>query len=861
MLASSKPNRVILYGIIISLAVNILINLISSEIAENPIKTFLGPTYYITVNLLVLSFLVWIAYKFDTLSNGKVNIIELIDGLKRRYKMRLAKKMDNDLKFEIQLDLIYTKVGTSQAFIEEFFIKDYQEKSANGFNNLFDIYLSSLRRLLIIGEPGAGKTVILLKFAQKLLELAEKSPDFPVPIILNLSSWRNEGQPFDIWLEQNLVYAAGHSGVSRQQAKDLTDSNQLILLLDGLDEVPEAHRDSCLQQLAAYLDEVNTRRSLGQSYPEVIICCLQEEYKMMQENAPVQATILIQVLALKSICQALEEIQRNQVRGQEADRLLKAIKDQKPVVKLLTTAFYVHLALKLAHTAKNDFAILDEPNAFLKKYITLEMAKVSNHFPLNKTYKWLRWLAIKLSQTRKGVTFELVDMQPGWLQRKWRYHLVRIFYCTFIFGLSDLIISLIAGFSSIKYASGGVALGLLIGVIATLLSKRSGENDIAPSEIRTLKKFNKRDFISGYITGLGYGFTYGTASTLIFSFVVIFVYNIGKSNSEVIFDSILSMLFQSLLENSLLYALIGGFVMGLSNGIFAIKRFAQINDPYQRFKGPLLFESIRLSLVINFITITRVSYINHWIIIGDILSTLSAILVFSSFGKHFTLRFVLWIEKEIPLRLVDFLDDIADKTGLLEKDGGQWRFRHQLIQDVLAGKEIPLLPPADESQSETINGSEHQSSIESFKYSAQTIIDNSDRKLNLFLCHSSEDKMKVLKLNNQLETGGFNPWLDKHDLIGGQEWEIEIRKQLRRSDAVLICLSKSLVNKRGIVQKEIRLALDIANEQPEGVTYIIPIKLEECYLPESLSKYHWIDLFEGDGYEKLITALNVVKMQ
>jgi serine/threonine protein kinase len=70
---------------------------------------------------------------------------------------------------------------------------------------------------------------------------------------------------------------------------------------------------------------------------------------------------------------------------------------------------------------------------------------------------------------------------------------------------------------------------------------------------------------------------------------------------------------------------------------------------------------------------------------------------------------------------------------------------------------------------------------------------------------------------------------------------------------VIVCLSKQF-NQAGFRQKEVRLALDTAMEQPEGEIFIIPARLEECDNLESLRKWHWVDLFEGDGYEILMRA-------
>ena len=130
-----------------------------------------------------------------------------------------------------------------------------------------------------------------------------------------------------------------------------------------------------------------------------------------------------------------------------------------------------------------------------------------------------------------------------------------------------------------------------------------------------------------------------------------------------------------------------------------------------------------------------------------------------------------------------------------------------------------------------------------------------NRKLKLFLCHSKDDKPKVRELYHRLVADGFDAWLDEENLLPGQDWDLEIRKAVRESDVVVVCLSKGAVTKTGYVQKEIRFALDVADEQPEGTIFIIPAKLEACQVPLRLNKWQWVNLFETVGYEKLKRSL------
>lgn len=63
------------------------------------------------------------------------------------------------------------------------------------------------------------------------------------------------------------------------------------------------------------------------------------------------------------------------------------------------------------------------------------------------------------------------------------------------------------------------------------------------------------------------------------------------------------------------------------------------------------------------------------------------------------------------------------------------------------------------------------------------------RRLRVFLCHSSGDKAAVRQLYQRLVDDGFQPWLDEEDLVPGQRWQLEIPKAVRNSEVVLVCLS------------------------------------------------------------------------
>jgi hypothetical protein len=127
--------------------------------------------------------------------------------------------------------------------------------------------------------------------------------------------------------------------------------------------------------------------------------------------------------------------------------------------------------------------------------------------------------------------------------------------------------------------------------------------------------------------------------------------------------------------------------------------------------------------------------------------------------------------------------------------------------------------------------------------------------LKVFLCHSHADATVVHDLYTRLKNSGVDAWLDREKLLAGQNWEHEIRKAILKSDVVIACLSHGFNKQEGFRHEEVKIALEKADLIPEYETFIIPVRLEVCDMPESLRHLHRVDLFERGGYKKLICAL------
>jgi hypothetical protein len=149
--------------------------------------------------------------------------------------------------------------------------------------SIFD-QLGEGRTLLILGEPGAGKTTTLLELTRDLLNRAEQGLDYRIPVVFNLSSWAGKRQTIADWLVAEL---SSKYQVPKEIGQDWVKKQELLLLLDGLDEVKAEHRESCVAAL----------NDFHQNYaPEMVVCSRIQDYSALSNRLNFQSAVYLRSL-------------------------------------------------------------------------------------------------------------------------------------------------------------------------------------------------------------------------------------------------------------------------------------------------------------------------------------------------------------------------------------------------------------------------------------------------------------------------------------------------------------------------------------------------------------------------------------
>ncbi|MDI1320097.1 MAG: NACHT domain-containing protein, partial [bacterium] len=268
-----------------------------------------------------------------------------------------------------------------------------------------DVFAAAQNTLLILGEPGAGKTTTLLELVRDLARRARDSAAEPPPVVLALSTWTGRHRSLQDWLteELNVRYQ-----VPKRLARGWLEAGRLVLLLDGLDEVREALRPACVAAINVFAQE---HMPAG-----LAVTCRVTEYSALPERLRLRSAICLQPLTPAQIDAYFERA------GAGLENLRAAMREDEALRTLALMLSVMTMAWRDAPAAawhSGEVITLEQRrrqlfDAYVQTALRRKGAREGEAFARH-TLEVLPWLARQM-RLRDQTLFAIEQMQPDWLE-------------------------------------------------------------------------------------------------------------------------------------------------------------------------------------------------------------------------------------------------------------------------------------------------------------------------------------------------------------------------------------------------------------------------------------------------------------
>ncbi|NEQ80372.1 MAG: NACHT domain-containing protein [Moorea sp. SIO2I5] len=609
----------------------------------------------------------------------------------------LEKSLFSQVLFEQEITNRSDAVERPFSGLEEFSVES--DKSFD-FIQASDIFegMGAGGTLLILGEPGTGKTLSLLKLAERLIKRTEKELSLPIPVVFTLSSWAIKRQSIADWLVEELK---NKYQVSKALGKRWIKQEELILLLDGLDEVKAEYRNDCVRALNKFVDT--------HGITEMVVCCRVQDYQALSARLKLRNAICIQPLSSEYIYWYLEDV------GKPLLGLKQLLQTDKELEKFAKTPL-IFSVMSIAYQGYSLEALLEEMSVKEKRYQRLfdnyiERMFTRKQISLSKKYKkkltihYLIWLSKSLKKESQSM-FLIEQMQPNCLKTNAEITFYRTtsgfiagFIAWFIFGL---FFGITIWFDDLYKALINQDISFLFEVYETLIVALMFSFPIFLFEtfivffmpkIKPIDnlKWSNSEFRKSILKGL----IIGTILSLVFG---------------LFFWGILALLFAPILEELielLILGLIIGIISGLSYPIIQGLKGLGIESKKIRPNQGIIksaFNALILATIAVIVGVVIVAVFAYILIpkLIDIdlatyfiisLSAVFALIIGLSFGggnaiiQHFTLRSMLYKKGCIPWNYARFLNYATERL-FMQKVGGGYIFIHRMLMDHFANMKL-----------------------------------------------------------------------------------------------------------------------------------------------------------------------------
>jgi NACHT domain len=587
-------------------------------------------------------------------------------------------------------------------------------------------------RLVVLGKPGAGKTVLTLRFTLDMLERRQSGDR--VPVIFSLGSWHPGQQSLHAWISERLAddYPAlgGRVPSGSTWAEELVHAGRVLPVLDGLDEIPASLRGEAMQSLNA---------AFHRGTP-VVVTCRAGEYRDTVDAADVftaAAVVELQSLSLDDLADYLPLTTR-QIHDPGGDlpttkwepvlTYLRENPDQpvaQTVVGVLSTPLMTSMARAVySDTSADPTDLLDDrfadpdaleehlleafiPAAYSRHLIAPDdsLASARVQYRPEQARDWLRFLVRHLDQlrTRDLAWWQVVHAVP-----RLTYGLLTGLVCGLMFALVGVL------------AAGplfGLAYGLAFGLASGLsfgLGQQSGPSHVEIRFRGTANPFYRR-FAVGLVIGLLLGLVFALPGGAVLVVGLAFGLAVGlhvwlsepadaakvSSPSAVLKQdrtTTLAFGLSFLLSFGLIYGLAfvftdepeGGPVLRLVFGLSFVLSFSLAGAAAGAVVGWLALGSIGAvtyslaGAVVAGLLFPPTNSVVYGLAVGLLfgLAVGSLFVLSKTWGAFVFSRAWLALRGHQPGRLMRFLED-ARRRGVLRQAGGVYQFRHARLQDYL----------------------------------------------------------------------------------------------------------------------------------------------------------------------------------
>jgi NACHT domain len=551
-------------------------------------------------------------------------------------------------------------------------------------------------QLLILGDPGTGKTNLLLELADSLIKEAKSNQALPIPVVFNLPRWTlgKDARTLGEWLVDDL---STQYGLSRTTANALILQDRILPLLDGLDEVSSSRRAACANAITAFQKE----RDLGR----VVVCCRTTEYAGLPRLA-LGTAVRVEKLARAD---AEREIARPRL-----ERARQMLESDPELWQVIDTPLWLHVLYAASQVEPSKRGTSVDPRDWLyAHYLEYALGRETDDSPRRRTarepmLRWLGWLAAQM-RNHAQTQFAFENLNATWICPERTFRAVGWFpigLAALAFGLGT---GLVGGLGMGLVSgpdwglTGGLSWGLTGGLCGGLYSWLVGR--MYPVEEVEELHLSWQGFGIGLFGGLVGGLAFGQVGGLVggLAFGLAF-WRFGGLIVGLVFG--LGVGFGGGLAVWRFGGLVGGLIVGLCLGLsFGLAVGLQPQSVSQHSapnRGTLRSVHYAFWIVLSSVTLALTFLFLARHLWAHVLPSIVPVLFFTTGigftlalnkGGYFALRhyntrlFLGWLGVA-PLRYVRFLNEATERLFLI-RHGGSYEFLHVTFRDYMARVHAP----------------------------------------------------------------------------------------------------------------------------------------------------------------------------